>query len=67
MAGKRASGPRPSTSRAAKQILKSRKRKAKHGIPETKPEVSKKGLWIFVVAALVIVGFVVARIVAIVR
>ena len=47
-------------SRAAKQILKEKKRKKRLGIADKEPEVSSKGLWIVVFAALIIIGFMVA-------
>ncbi len=60
MAGGQISPRRLSMSRAAKQHLKDRKRKKKFGILKKEPEVGKKGLWILVIAALIVSGFVVA-------
>jgi len=49
-----------STSREAKEHLKERKRRKKLGIPDKEPEhLSRKTLWILVIAA-VIVGCAVA-------
>ncbi len=64
MAGRRMSARHLSMSRAAKQILKETKRKKRLGIPKKKPEVSRKGLWILVIAALIVFGFAVAWITA---
>ena len=60
MGGRRISGRRLSMSRAAKQYLKDKKRKEKLGISAKTPEVSRKDLWILVLAALVLFGLVVA-------
>ncbi len=60
MADRRISARRLSMSQAGKQHLKARKRKKKLGIPKKEPEVGKKGLWILVIAALIVSGFVVA-------
>ncbi len=44
-----------STSRASKEHQKERKRRKKLGIPDKEPEkLSKKALWILVIAALVV-------------
>ena len=49
-------------SRAAKQILKSKKRRAKHARPgqEHEPEEGDSGIWIVVVAVVVAACFVAA-------
>ena len=58
--GGRISARALSTSREAKEHQKERKRRKKLGIPDKEPEkLSKKTLWILVIAALV-VGCVVA-------
>ena len=61
MAGRRKSA-RGSKSRAAKQILKSKKRRAKHARPgqEHEPEEGDSGIWIVVVAVVVAACFVAA-------
>ena len=49
-------------SRAAKQILKDKHRKKKFGPPQKKTKVSRRGLWILLVAGLIVLGLVVAQI-----
>ena len=58
--GGRRSARRLSMSRAAKQYLKEKKRRKRRGIPAKEPEVSTKGLWILVIAALIAFGLVMA-------
>ena len=58
--GRRRSARRLSMSRAAKQHLKEKKRRERLGIPEKEPEVSKKALWILVIAALIVFGVAMA-------
>ena len=56
------SARRLSMSRAAKRYLKDKKRKKKLGIPKKKPALSRKALWILVIAALIVFGLVMALI-----
>lgn len=62
MAGRRISARRMSMSRAAKRHLRKAKRREKLGIPPEKPEASRKGFWILVIAALIVLGFVASRV-----
>jgi len=60
---RRTSGRRLSMSRAAKEILREKKKKKKRlAVPEKEPEGSSKGFWILVIAALAIVGLVLAQV-----
>ncbi len=58
--GRRRSARRLSMSRAARQYLKEKKRRERRGIPAKEPEVSKKALWILVIAALIVFGLAMA-------
>lgn len=62
MAGRRMSGRRLSMSKAAKRILKEKRRKKKRGAVEKEDEGSNIGFWVFAIAALIVLGYVVSRV-----
>ena len=64
MSARRVNPRRFTMSRAAKQILKDKKRKRKLVIPEKQPEDNRTGMWILGIGALIALGLIVALIVA---